>query len=96
MSEIPAQTQQTATATVQGWLNDFDKALQAQDIQGVLALFNEECYWRDFLTFTWNLKTSEGQDDIQTMLNATLENARPSNWQLEGEATQNGDIAEAW
>ncbi len=79
------QAQQTATATVQGWLSKFDQALQAQDIQGVLALFNDECYWRDFLTFTWNLKTCEGKDAIQAMLNATLENARPSNWQLKGD-----------
>lgn len=52
MSQTPASTPQTATDTVHAWLSDFDDALQAQDIQRVLSLFNEECYWRDFLTFT--------------------------------------------
>jgi putative flavoprotein involved in K+ transport len=96
MSETQTQAQPTATATVHAWLSEFDTALQAQDIQRVLSLFGEECYWRDFLAFTWNLKTSEGKDDIQAMLNATLDSARPSNWQLEGEATQNGELCEAW
>lgn len=49
-----------------------------------------------FPYFHLEFKTCEGKDAIQAMLNATLENVRPSNWQLEGEATQNGDVAEAW
>lgn len=89
-------TQATATTTAQQWLSDFSNALQADDMERVLELFEDECYWRDFVAFTWNLKTCEGKDAIQAMLNATLATARPSNWQLEGDASMNGDVCEAW
>ena len=59
-------------AQVEQWVNNFDKALSNQDIPGVVALFDDDCYWRDFLTFTWNLDTSEGPDAIHAMLTSTL------------------------
>jgi putative flavoprotein involved in K+ transport len=31
------------------------------------ALFSDECYWRDFLAFTWNIVTLEGRDAIAAM-----------------------------
>ena len=89
-------TQQTANETVQAWLSEFDNALQAKDIPRVAALFADECYWRDFLAFTWNLKTSEGREEIQAMLEATLSHTQPYAWQLECEATQNDTICDGW
>ena len=88
--------QKNATETVQAWLSEFNDALQAKDIPRVVDLFADECYWRDFLAFTWNLKTSEGREDIHTMLEATLSHTQPFAWQLEGEATQNDTVCEGW
>ncbi|NGO90789.1 MAG: NAD(P)/FAD-dependent oxidoreductase, partial [Halomonas sp.] len=65
MTHTEASTPSNATTSVQAWLQALDDALQAQDIQRVLTLFNHECYWRDFLSFTWNLKTCEGKQEIQ-------------------------------
>ena len=75
MTHTEVSTPSSATSTVNAWLHEFDEALQARDIQRVLTLFNDECYWRDFLAFTWNLKTCEGQKEIQAMLDATLANS---------------------
>ena len=96
MTHTEVRTPTHATSTVNAWLHEFDEALQARDIQRVLMLFNDECYWRDFLAFTWNLKTCEGQKEIQAMLDATLANTQPTQWQLDGEASENGDTVEAW
>ncbi len=96
MTHTEVRTPTHATSTVNAWLQEFDEALQARDIQRVLTLFNDECYWRDFLAFTWNLKTCEGQKEIQAMLDATLANTQPTQWQLDGEASENGDTVEAW
>jgi len=96
MTHTEVSTPSSATSTVNAWLHEFDEALQARDIQRVLMLFNDECYWRDFLAFTWNLKTCEGQKEIQAMLDATLANTQPTQWQLDGEASENGDTVEAW
>lgn len=89
-------TQKNANETIQSWLIQFDNALKSGDISQVGSLFADECYWRDFLTFTWNLKTCEGQEEILAMLEATLANTQPSDWQLEGEAVKNESICEGW
>ncbi|GHA99210.1 NAD(P)/FAD-dependent oxidoreductase [Modicisalibacter luteus] len=89
-------TTRTPTQDVQHWLNAFESALEQHDIERVMALFDEECYWRDLVAFTWNLKTLEGKDAIQSMLNATLNETRPANWQIDGEATEANGVTEAW
>jgi len=83
-------------AQVEQWINNFDKALSNQDIPGVVALFDDDCYWRDFLTFTWNLDTSEGPDAIHAMLTSTLSSTQPTNWQLEGDASSADGVTEGW
>lgn len=89
-------TARTPTQIARQWLDDFDAALTRRDIARVLSLFGEECYWRDLVAFTWNLKTLEGPDEIQSMLDATLDRVAPSNWQLDGEASEAGGVVEAW
>ncbi|TIT57701.1 MAG: nuclear transport factor 2 family protein, partial [Mesorhizobium sp.] len=69
---------------------------EAGDIEAVANLFVEDCYWRDLLTFTWNIKTMEGRAAIRDMLVATLATARPLRWSLTGEASVDDGIIEAW
>ena len=77
------------------WLHSFSEALESGNVAAVSALFLEECYWRDLLTFTWNIKTMEGRSAIEAMLSATLARTKPSDWQIAGEATRDGDTVEA-
>ncbi len=86
----------TPTETVSAWLAQFAAALTRRDIPAVLALFDDDCYWRDLVTFTWNITTAEGKDAIETMLAATLDHTRPGGWKIDGEATASGDVTEAW
>lgn len=83
-------------AAAQAWLADFDRALQAGDVDGALELFDEECYWRDFVSFTWNLKTMEGKDQIRRMLAARLTDVRPAGWRLSEDAAGDSAATEAW
>ncbi|MEN9391581.1 MAG: hypothetical protein RL017_879 [Pseudomonadota bacterium] len=68
--------------SIQNWLNDFNSALLSKNLESVTALFNDDCYWRDLLCFTWNIKTLEGKKEIHAMLQCCLNNTQPSNWQL--------------
>ncbi|OBX36137.1 hypothetical protein A8U91_00473 [Halomonas elongata] len=77
-------TTRTLTQNVQQWLEQFESALDRRDIRQVMSMFGEECYWRDLVAFTWNLKTMEGKDEIQSMLDATLARAQPGYWRIEG------------
>jgi len=86
----------TDNATAEAWLARFAEALAAADITATLDLFGDQPYWRDLLSFTWNVKTMEGREAIAAMLEATLRQVQPAAWALDGEATQAGAVTEAW
>lgn len=86
----------TPTEQVNAWLADFGAALGRGDHEAASALFHAESYWRDLVSFTWNIKTTEGRDAICSMLEACLGRTAPSAWQLDGDPTEAGDAIEAW
>jgi putative flavoprotein involved in K+ transport len=87
----------TATDRAKNWLADFAKFTNAGDIDAALSLFDDsECFWRDLVFFSWNLKTTEGKAEIANMLAATLPHAGKVTWQIEGEATGDAAQTEAW
>ena len=53
------------------------KALESGQIDAAVSLFQADCYWRDLVTFTWNLRTMEGQEQIRDMLGAQLKAIKP-------------------
>jgi putative flavoprotein involved in K+ transport len=82
-------------AAASAWLDGFSRTLAGRDIAGVLELFAEDCYWRDFVALTWNIKTTEGKPAIAAMLAATLGPASPSAFELTSAAGHAGEV-EAW
>ena len=90
--------QKTPSAKIASFLKKFGKALEAGDIDAAVNMFQADCYWRDLVTFTWNIKTLEGQDQIRDMLKAQLSKTKPTGWKLaEGEeATEEDGVATGW
>lgn len=88
----------TQNGSVSKFLNSFERALAGEDIAAVLDHFVDDCYWRDLISFTWNIKTMEGKEAINQMLESQLANTSPTNWSIaEGEdATEEGGIVTAW
>ncbi len=80
-------TESEATQHVSRFLSQFEELLTRQDILGATALFAEESYWRDLVSFTWNIATMEGKAGIQAMLEATLARVQPYHWRLSGSKT---------
>jgi putative flavoprotein involved in K+ transport len=89
-------TTDETTATASTWLAALGDALATRDIAAATALFGTECYWRDLVSLTWNIRTVEGRDGIAAMLGATLPHIRPSHFALRGEAEREGDLVTAW
>ena len=89
------ENQSVTIDTVLAELND---ALAACDIEAVVALFQDDCFWRDLASITWNLKTVEGKAQVRDMLAAQLAAVRPRDFALQpGEvATRSGEITEGW
>ena len=88
----------STTDQVAAFLTDFGQALSSGDIDRATQMFLDDCYWRDLVTFTWNIKTVEGHAEVADMLRHQLAATKPSNWRIaEGEtATADDGVTTAW
>ena len=88
----------TISGRTQALLDKFGSALESDDISSATNMFVEDCYWRDLVSFTWNLKTLEGRDQIGDMLQQQLASVKPSNWMLDDneEPTEEDGVVTAW
>jgi putative flavoprotein involved in K+ transport len=90
-AQITAPTQQ-----VSEWLANFGTALDRADFDAAANLFQEDGYWRDLVSLTWNIKTLEGRESIKAMLEATVPEAKPGQWQVQGDATSENGVLSSW
>jgi putative flavoprotein involved in K+ transport len=90
------QVTTSADAIAARWLETFGAALERGDVDAAVALFGEECYWRDLVSFTWNIATVEGRAGIAAMLRETLAATAPRAFAVDGAATATGPVVEAW
>ena len=86
----------TPTAQVSEWLTDFGAAVAHNDFGKATSMFGDQSYWRDLVSFTWNLKTAESPQQIQAMLEATMPDAVPSHFVLQGEGREANGVSEGW
>lgn len=88
----------TTADQTQAFLDSFGAALADGDIERVTDMFDEDCYWRDLVSFTWNIKTVEGKDQVADMLRHQLSATKPSGWKVADGETPNedGGVTTAW
>ncbi|WP_375576309.1 NAD(P)/FAD-dependent oxidoreductase [Paracidovorax oryzae] len=91
-------TDTTAAARTQALLDRLNRALADRDFTAASRLFADECYWRDLVLLTWNIKTMEGRGQIADMLAAQLDAAAPVRFALdERETVEEADgVLSAW
>src|SRR5688500_19187917 len=83
-------------AQVEQWLSSCADALTRGDVAGAAGLFLEDSYWRALVAFTWNLKTVEGQDGVQHMLEATLASTKPRGFATSEPPAEAEGVVEGW
>jgi putative flavoprotein involved in K+ transport len=85
-------------AKLAGVLASLGKALETGDIAAVAGQFEEDCYWRDLVAFSWNIITLEGRDAIRDMLASQLAATGPHNWTIStrDDATEADGVLEGW
>jgi putative flavoprotein involved in K+ transport len=86
----------TPTATLSAWLTTFGHELESGNIEAVAEMFAPESFWRDLVSFTWNIATVEGPAGVKDMLEHCLAQAGPSNFELVGEANEAGGVTDGW
>ncbi|MEH6719298.1 MAG: NAD(P)/FAD-dependent oxidoreductase [Aurantimonas endophytica] len=94
--ERPATVESDARGTVTAWLAAFETALAKGDAEAAAAMFAPVSFWRDLVTFTWNIRTMEGPGEVRDMLRAVLADVQPGHFAVAGEPSEAGGVTEAW
>ncbi len=92
----PPATTNDASQVAHAWLEGFEAALAARDTARAAAMFATESYWRDLVSFSWNLTTVEGRDGVGDLLTSTLERTDPSGFALDEPADEADGVTTAW
>ena len=91
----PATT--TADDTANRWFADFEAALKARDVAAAAGMFATESYWRDLVSFTWNLVTVEGPAGVSKLVSAdAARQVAPVSFEVSGEPSEADGVTEAW
>lgn len=90
-STIETTTALTPQERVDAWLADFEAALAVRDIERAVAKFAVDSFWRDLVSFTWNLKTMEGREAVRAMLTERLAPTDPAMFRTRETPTDDGD-----
>ncbi|MFD4291748.1 flavin-containing monooxygenase [Rhodococcus sp. NPDC058505] len=94
----PVTTPGTGTPRerVDAWLAAFETALAARNVAAAAGLFATDSFWRDLVSFTWNLKTVEGREGVAAMLRDRLDDTDPSGFRVLEEPTEADGVVTAW
>src|SRR5699024_1250835 len=96
MTTTIERPQLTADEIATRWLQDFESALSRRDIPAAAGLFAAASYWRDLVSFTWNLKTVENPDGVTDLLSHNLDRVSPADFELSEPAATADGVTEAW
>lgn len=70
------------------WFKELSDAVESKDIDKVLSLFLDEGLWRDMLALTWEFRTFEGKQRIQTFLQDQLGSSGFGNLQIKPDTVE--------
>ncbi|MFP5369234.1 MAG: NAD(P)/FAD-dependent oxidoreductase, partial [Actinomycetes bacterium] len=97
MTEVIDRPEVTSPAgRVDTWLARFEEALTARDVDRAADMFATTSFWRDLISFTWNIRTVENPDGVRDLLGQTLESTDPRGWRTTEEPTEEDGITTAW
>ena len=83
-------------ARATAWLTGFEDALRARDVDRAAGMFAATSFWRDLVSFTWNITTVENPAGVADLLRSTLEGTDPSGFSFEEEPTEADGVITGW
>ena len=96
MTQSVDQKASAAASATNEWLTAFQQALTARDADAAAALFADQSYWRDIVSFTWNITTVEGGPGVADLLRATLDDVDPTGFRVTEEPAEEDGVITAW
>jgi putative flavoprotein involved in K+ transport len=89
-------TTTAAGRRVNAWLADFEQALAARDVERAAAKFATTSFWRDLVSFTWNITTVEGRGGVADLLRETLDSTDPRGFRTVEPPEEADGVTTAW
>jgi putative flavoprotein involved in K+ transport len=89
-------TTTAAGRRVNAWLADFEQALAARDVERAAAKFATTSFWRDLVSFTWNITTVEGRGGVADLLRDTLDSTDPRGFRTVEPPEEADGVTTAW
>ena len=86
----------SAPERADAWLAAFEAALTARDLDAAASLFATTSFWRDLVSFTWNLTTVEDREGVRDLLAANLDRVDAHGFATSEPATEDGGVVTAW
>lgn len=88
----------TTAQSINKVLGALNKALKKNDAKAVAKCFEAESYWRDLVSFTWNIKTLEGAAEIEAMVATQQSQISGGNFKITKNETPSveGAFQQAW
>lgn len=72
----------TPVAVAQKWITSFEAALLHGDVAGLASVLHQDCWWRDMLALSWDIRTVHGLDKVEKYLSSHLHLSTPYNLKL--------------
>jgi putative flavoprotein involved in K+ transport len=86
----------TPTERAERWLHDLEEALRARDVARAAGMFAASSFWRDLISFSWNITTVENPGGVADLLTETLDRTDPTSFALEEPADEADGVTTAW
>jgi putative flavoprotein involved in K+ transport len=87
---------QTPEQRAHRWITGFEEALRARDVARAAGMFATTSFWRDLVSFSWNITTVENPEGVADLLTATLEHTDPSAFAVEEPPEEADGVTTAW
>ncbi len=94
--ERPGTTAASAADRADAWLSAFEEALTSGDVDRAVGMFAAQSFWRDLVSFSWNITTVEDPDGVRDLLTETLDRTAASSFATSEPATEDGGVVTAW
>jgi putative flavoprotein involved in K+ transport len=86
----------TPVQRAEAWLNDFGEALRGRDVARAADMFAATSFWRDLVSFTWNITTVENPAGVADLLGETLERTDPTTFAVEEPPEEADGVTTVW
>ncbi|MGY1987889.1 flavin-containing monooxygenase [Blastococcus sp. SYSU DS0669] len=87
---------QTPEQRAHRWLTGFEEALRARDVARAAGMFAGTSFWRDLVSFTWNITTVENPAGVADLLSATLDGTDPRGFTVDEPPEEADGVTTAW